>query len=87
MEPVRMDLWYADASRMVQDKRGKEKPELRKIEITPTKPVTRQSVQKDVVDALRTVVDVAESYYVVMVVKKGDGTLGYRTFIPKTLVR
>lgn len=87
MDIVRMDLWYADLSRMEEDKRGKSKPSLQKIEITPTKPVSRQSVQKDVVDALRGIMDRAESYYVVMVVRKNDGDLGYRTFIPKTLVR
>lgn len=87
MDVVRLDLWYTDLTSIVKDKGGKEKPESRKIEITPTKPVTRQSVQVDVIDALRSIMDKAESYYVVMVVRKNDGNLGYRTFIPKTLVQ
>jgi hypothetical protein len=87
MTPERIDLWYTDATQQETDERGRVRYAKKVIHIVPSVPVTKESIQRDVIESLKTILDVAESYYAVFVVRKSDGTLGYRTFIPKTLVR
>ena len=77
MTPIRMDLWYMD----------RETEERHCIPIKPKLPVTPNSLMRQLAPVLQQqVLPVALYYYAVMVVLKADGTEGYRTFLPKTVV-
>lgn len=64
------------------DKRKKQRET---IQITPSSqnPV---SMKLDVAKELAKIRSRVEYYYVVVEVEKGDGTPGYRTIVPKTVV-
>jgi hypothetical protein len=89
MKVVQLHLWIMDKKHRYREpevlNKHNEPVPGKRIVIEPSGPSILQ-MKMDVAREIRKWVGKIEYYYVVAVVEKADGTPGYRTIVPKTLV-
>lgn len=87
MRVIELHLWVQNKDRTWSTDTGRKKPTPgKRIVIDPPGSGSIVEMKIAVAKELQKLANKLEYYYVVVVVERNDGTPGYRTIVPKTVV-